>query len=64
MANAIQAPDKYPWDVILHELQKCDVVCSNCHKIEHSRRSYGDLWEVRQANEQRESFLGESRLDV
>lgn len=33
---ALQAPDKYSWYEILHEIAKCDVICSNCHNIEHT----------------------------
>lgn len=33
---ALQAPDKYSWNEILSEIAKCDVICSNCHDIEHT----------------------------
>ena len=27
------------WSVIVKELKKCDLLCSNCHRIEHSKRT-------------------------
>jgi hypothetical protein len=30
---------RYSWNTILEELKKCDVVCSNCHRIRtHNRK--------------------------
>ncbi len=26
------------WDVLLPELLKCDLLCANCHQMEHSNR--------------------------
>jgi len=26
------------WDIIIKELDKCELICSNCHNIEHSNR--------------------------
>ena len=25
----------YSWERVLEEVEKCDVLCSNCHRIEH-----------------------------
>lgn len=29
----------YPWQTVLDEIAKCDVVCANCHRIRTSRRT-------------------------
>ena len=29
----------YPWEKILEEIEKCEVVCGNCHKRRTARRS-------------------------
>lgn len=26
-----------PWDILLEEIEKCEVLCMNCHAIEHSK---------------------------
>lgn len=35
--NLIQ--NKEPWDIIKEEINKCIVVCSNCHKKIHANAS-------------------------
>ena len=32
------------WDVVLAEINKCDLVCSNCHRIRTKRRRDQKLW--------------------
>lgn len=29
---------RYPWQAILDEMAKCDVVCANCHRRRTARR--------------------------
>ena len=33
------------WSVIVEELKKCELICSNCHNIEHSNR-FDINWDV------------------
>lgn len=28
----------YSWDRLLKEIEKCDIICSNCHRIRHYYR--------------------------
>lgn len=30
-----------PWDVILEEIEKCEVVCANCHRVRTWKRANG-----------------------
>jgi hypothetical protein len=45
----------YPWEAILGEIEKCEVVCGNCHKRRTARR--------RQSNRARLTGLDEARTD-
>lgn len=36
-SKTLAMPKKYPWDVIEAEVQKCDLLCGNCHAKLHSR---------------------------
>ncbi len=35
---AVMCLEKYSWDEILKEIAKCDLLCANCHRIEHFER--------------------------
>lgn len=34
-SKTLSAPKKFPWETILLEIEKCDLVCANCHAIAH-----------------------------
>jgi hypothetical protein len=59
VSTAICCPEKYPWDVILDEIAKCDVICSNCHRTQHCSRSYEGIWEVQHATDRDEDYYGQ-----
>lgn len=35
--NLSQISEKY-WSVVAHEIEKCDVVCANCHRVRTTKR--------------------------
>jgi hypothetical protein len=35
-SKTLSAPRKFPWETILQEIEKCDLLCANCHAVEHS----------------------------
>lgn len=34
--KTLSTPKKFPWEVILEEIAKCDLLCGNCHAVSHS----------------------------
>lgn len=39
-------PNRFPWDQILEEIEKCDLLCSNCHAKHHSSWQDADIVEL------------------
>ena len=37
-AIACLVQSSYSWDVIMAEIEKCDILCANCHMREHSQK--------------------------
>jgi predicted HNH restriction endonuclease len=35
------------WDVLKIEIEKCELLCSNCHRIEHTDRSEAFIEELK-----------------
>lgn len=34
---SISSPNFHKWEDVIKELEKCDLLCSNCHAEEHDR---------------------------
>lgn len=65
ISTALCAPNKYPWNIMQQELNKCDLFCGNCHDFYHNRRAYSgfsqETWEVRRAQIDGEDFHGQKK---
>jgi hypothetical protein len=46
------------WASIVEEVKKCELICSNCHRIEHSERYNADFIEMALEYAGYESFGG------
>lgn len=44
--NHLASPKKVPWDMVLEEIAKCDLLCSNCHAVHHSVWQLEGVWPV------------------
>lgn len=36
-SKTLSSPNKLPWDRVLKEIRKCDLLCGNCHAKHHSK---------------------------
>jgi hypothetical protein len=39
-------PKRFPWDMIIEEVKKCELLCSNCHAKHHSAWTDEDIIEL------------------
>jgi hypothetical protein len=46
-SKELSTPKKRPWDTITPELDKCDLVCANCHFKEHAVLSWDVIGELK-----------------
>lgn len=42
--NAMGSSKKYPWEMILEEIAKCDLLCANCHFALESAWELEGFW--------------------
>lgn len=49
---ASSQPKQYPWEEVVEEIKKCDLLCANCHAIATCR-------EVLDANVRGEAYRGQ-----
>jgi hypothetical protein len=33
--KVLATPKKFPWEVVVAEIEKCDLLCANCHAKHH-----------------------------
>lgn len=49
----------YSFDDVLLEIEKCEVVCANCHKIRTLNREHDRLPDLQRRTKRKEKLLGE-----
>ena len=63
VAELVQA--QVAWSVIEAEIVKCDIVCSNCHRVRTWQRNHGSMTELAQGARLQNALFGfESRFSL